>query len=97
MVSGTACRLNPRLNIEIDPGDMSEAIPMSTNEEIWLADKVNIRGTVVNNITLILCQDIRKVKRGIRPSDAMNGTWMAMWRKAPTATPTARPGIPKAG
>src|SRR5437879_3332033 len=97
MARGTDWILKAKLKIEMEPAAIREARATSTNDASWLAESVMVRGRELRAICRISRHSILMVSRGDNPSWAIKGTWMAMWRKAPTATPTAKPEMPRTG
>ena len=74
--------------------DNKEAKDINTNSANSLADRVTVLGKAVYKTDLIRAQSICKVKRGTMPSWSKNGICIAICKKAPIATPIAKPDTP---
>src|SRR3989344_3467644 len=95
MVNGADCKLKERLKTAIEPLLIKDASAVKKNVASWLADKVIVRGKERKMTFLTLGHWIVRVNLGRRRVSVMNGIWIAMWKNAPKATPTAKPAMPK--
>ena len=96
MASGTACRLNAKVNTAIEPGAKKDAIAVSTRSENCPIESASVRGTDSLSTSFIY-PEASRIGMAAERSEKKNGTCKARCMAAPNTTPHASPGRPIRG
>ena len=95
--NGTDCKLKEKLKIEIEPVFSKEAKAIIQTKAMLLNAKPRVLGKEIKTTFLISLKSILKENFGLKPQPEDAIAWIRKCKKAPNATPKAKPFIPQFG